>query len=111
MSEESTPTTDQIRFRVEHGWEPYGDGSFDRWLAGYRREVLSAEPTKAEVEAAARAIAALAPGEEWPSNEDLGGHPILGTRDDEYRDSLRAEAEDALKAARAARIEGEQSNE
>lgn len=70
------------------------------------RPALPVRITDAEVEAAARVIAGLAPGEEWPSNEDLGGHPILGTRDDEYRDGLRSMAEDALMAARAARIEG-----
>lgn len=35
----SIPTTGEIRYRVEHGWEPYGDGSFDRWLAQHDAEV------------------------------------------------------------------------
>lgn len=59
--------------------------------------------TDAEVEAAARALAGLEPGEDWPTNEELGGHPILGTRDDEYRFGMREEARDVLEAAKAAR--------
>lgn len=41
---EHTPTTGEIRYRVEHDWEPYGDGSFDRWLAEHDAEL------RAEVE-------------------------------------------------------------
>lgn len=35
------PTTDEIRYRVEHDWEPYGEGSFDRWLTAHGREVAA----------------------------------------------------------------------
>ncbi|SDQ47752.1 hypothetical protein SAMN04488565_2627 [Leucobacter chromiiresistens] len=37
-----------------------------------------------QIEAAARALACLEPGEDWPTNGELGGSPT-GTRDDEYR--------------------------
>ena len=36
---EYVPTTDEIRYRVEHDWAPYGDGSFDAWLAAYEAQV------------------------------------------------------------------------
>lgn len=50
------------------------------------------------VERAARALASIAPGEDWPSNEALGGN-ATGTRDDEYRDGMRDMARAALEAA------------
>ncbi|KAB1645408.1 hypothetical protein F8O06_05050 [Pseudoclavibacter sp. CFCC 14310] len=53
---EKTPTTDEIRFRIEHDWEPYGAGAFDRWLAKHDAEVLRAKPTKNEVIAAAKVL-------------------------------------------------------
>lgn len=53
------------------------------------------------IEAAARALASVEPGEDWPTNEALGGS-LTGTRDDEYRDGMREQAEDALVAADAA---------
>jgi hypothetical protein len=52
----------------------------------------------AAVEAAARALAELAPDEEWPTNEALGGNPT-GTRDDEYRAALLDDARNAVAAA------------
>jgi hypothetical protein len=51
------------------------------------------------VEKAARALASVAPGESWPTNEELGGHPVLGTRDDEYHAAMLEQARDALAAA------------
>lgn len=39
-------------------------------------------------EALARVLAELVPGEDWPSNIDLGGHAALGTRDDEFRAAM-----------------------
>lgn len=36
---EYVPTTDEIRYRVEHDWAPYGDGSFDAWLAAHDAQV------------------------------------------------------------------------
>ena len=39
MSGEYVPTADEIRYRVEHDWEPYGDGSFDAWLAAHDAQV------------------------------------------------------------------------
>lgn len=48
----------------------------------------------------ARAMALLEPGEEWPSNEALGGS-LTGTRDDEYRDAMHDEARDTLTALAA----------
>lgn len=61
-------------------------------------ERASGSVTEAKVEAAARSLASLEPGEGWPSNESLGGNPT-GTRDDEYRDGLRDMARAALEAA------------
>lgn len=58
------------------------------------RETIPAEA----VEAAARALAMLEPGEEWPTNEALGGS-LTGTRDDEYRREMFDQARDALAAA------------
>lgn len=57
-----------------------------------------ADISEAKIEAAARALASIEPGEEWPSSEALGGS-LTGTRDDEYRDGMRQMARDALEAA------------
>lgn len=43
-----------------------------------------------------RAYANLEPGEEWPTNEELGGHALLGTRDDEFKFETRDKATEAL---------------
>lgn len=51
------------------------------------------------IQAAAEALAELEPGEDWPSNIDLGGHAILGTRDDEYKWAMEQDATRALTAA------------
>lgn len=51
------------------------------------------------IEAAAKALAELEPGEDWPSNIDLGGHALLGTRDDEYKWAMEQDAKRALQAA------------
>ena len=51
------------------------------------------------IEAAAKALAHMEPGEDWPSNTDLGGHAILGTRDDEYKWAMEQDAKRALEAA------------
>src|SRR5690625_3927235 len=51
------------------------------------------------VEAAAKALAELEPGEDWPSNIDLGGHALLGTRDDEFKRAMEQDAKRALTAA------------
>lgn len=50
------------------------------------------------IEAAARALADIGEGEDWPTNYVLGGNPT-GTRDDEYRDAMLDDASDALTAA------------
>ena len=50
------------------------------------------------VEALARQLAQLDDGEPWPSNDELGGHHILGTRDDEYRYAMLEEAREVLNA-------------
>ena len=52
-------------------------------------------------EAVARALAQMEPGEDWPTNEALGGGPT-GTRDDEYRWAMNEEATAALAAVTAA---------
>src|SRR5690625_683862 len=51
------------------------------------------------VEAAAKALAELEPGEDWPSNIDLGGHALLGTRDDEFKRAMEQDAKRDLTAA------------
>lgn len=51
------------------------------------------------VEAAARELALLDDGDPWPSNVKLGGHPLLGTRDDEYRHAMREQASELLSVA------------
>lgn len=43
-----------------------------------------------------RAYADLEPGEEWPTNEELGGHALLGTRGDEFKFAARDKATEAL---------------
>jgi hypothetical protein len=48
------------------------------------------------IEALARELACLEPGEDWPSNEALGGSPT-GTRDNEFRSGMREQAADHLK--------------
>lgn len=53
--------------------------------------------TNEAIERVARAMAGLEPGEEWPSNEALGGS-LTGTRDDEYRDGMREQAKEAITA-------------
>lgn len=58
-------------------------------------------PDEKAREAAARALAELAPGEAWPTNEELGGGPA-GTRDDEYRDSTQERANEVIDAYLAA---------
>ena len=56
-------------------------------------------PEHPAVEALARELAQLDAGDPWPSNDDLGGHHILGTRDDEYRFAMLEEARAVLNAA------------
>ena len=56
-------------------------------------------PNHPAVEALARELAQLDAGDPWPSNDDLGGHHILGTRDDEYRFAMLEEARAVLNAA------------
>jgi hypothetical protein len=46
---------------------------------------------EAAIEAGARVLAGLEEGQDWPTNESLGGS-ATGTRDDEYRHALRSEA-------------------
>lgn len=46
-----------------------------------------------------RAALAMARIDEWPNNEDLGGNPFTGTRDEEFRDEYMVMARDALEAA------------
>ena len=56
-------------------------------------------PNHPAVEALARELAQLDAGDPWPSNDDLGGHHILGTRGDEYRFAMLEEARAVLNAA------------
>ena len=110
MSAVPTPPADDVRDRlvIRHvGGNTLG-GTVEQVLSthlakGWSVESFEVRPrgtvTDAEVEAAARSLASLAPGEEWPSNETLGGN-ATGTRDDEYRETLRDIARDVLAAAR-----------
>jgi len=43
------------------------------------------------IEAVARILADLEPGEDWPTNEELGGN-LTGTRDDEYHSQMLEQA-------------------
>lgn len=56
------------------------------------------------VERVARELADLKPGEDWPSNYDLGGGPC-GTRDDEFRDAMRERAREVIAATLGTREE------
>lgn len=58
-------------------------------------------PDGAVIEAMARALAHLEPGEDWPTNDELGGNPT-GTRDDEFREAHRDDARAAYAAMRGA---------
>lgn len=51
------------------------------------------------IEKAARVMACIEPGEDWPTNEALGGN-LTGTRDDEYRDAMRDQAREVIEAVR-----------
>lgn len=62
--------------------------------AKWQREQLR---TDEAVKRVARLLACLEPGEEWPSNETLGGN-LTGTRDHEYRDGMRDQAREAIDA-------------
>lgn len=53
---------------------------------------------KDTVEQAARVLAGLEPGEDWPTNESLGGNGFTGTRDDEYRAAMREQAQELADA-------------
>lgn len=64
----------------------------------------------AAVEAVARKLALLDEGDQWPSNVELGGHPLLGTRDDEYRYGMREQATELLTIAAPHLIEVAESS-
>lgn len=65
------------------------------WGARWQRSRLLSDET---VDRAARAVAGLEPGEDWPTNAEMGGGPT-GTRDDEYRSECVRTARAALTAA------------
>lgn len=52
--------------------------------------------TESMIERAAMAMAGVT---KWPTNEELGGDPFTGTRDDEFRDEYIDMARVALRAA------------
>lgn len=63
-----------------------------------KREALTlllGQSASSVIEACARKLADLEPGEAWPTNEELGGNPT-GTRDDEYRAGMEEQAIDLL---------------
>lgn len=47
-----------------------------------------------------RAYANLEFDEDWPTNEELGGHRLLGTRDDELKFEAKNYAEEVIDAYR-----------
>src|SRR5690606_10473843 len=81
---------------------PRGRGrpmSAREWQADALRPVPAAGEAATEdvIERAARVLAQLEPGEEWPSNAALGGNPT-GTRDDEFRAAMLDQARDLARA-------------
>lgn len=50
----------------------------------------------------AKRLADLEPDDQWPTNEALGGHPLLGVRDDEYKHAMRDEANEYVRPIEAA---------
>lgn len=64
------------------------------------------DATEAEVEAVARALAQLEPGEDWPTNSVLGCDPTI-TVDDEYRSAMRDLARKAIATLDAVRARSE----
>ena len=71
-----------------------------RWTDSAQRatpDPLTPIDTYAAVERMARVLAYLEPGDQWPTNEELGGGPT-GTRDDEYRHECMDRARAALDA-------------
>ena len=62
---------------------------YDQGMTTHHEPIDRTHPAIEEV---ARHLAELEPGEPWPSNEELGGHRLLGTRDDEYRFAMREQA-------------------
>ena len=64
-------------------------------LAEVKRLRALTTVTEDMVERVARKLAYMEPGEEWPSNRDLGGGPC-GTRDDEYREGMYEQAREII---------------
>lgn len=71
----------------------------DAFMAGAEWQAAQSV-SDAQVEAAARVLAELEPGEDWPTKEELGWSQVLGVQDDEYRSGMREEARAVLEAAR-----------
>lgn len=93
------------------GWAELSPQRRNDWLTRAKRAdaylrahgLLGGEPTEEQIDAVARELACLKPGEPWPTNAQLGGS-LTGDRDVEYREGLRGQARDLLLvAARAAR--------
>ncbi|HCG55342.1 MULTISPECIES: hypothetical protein [Brevibacterium] len=106
MSDESnyqrnrTSSDDELRDRIAgilaDTYSPGGRGvQFEDVVAA--EAIIDHIRTDEAVERVARLLACLEPGEEWPSNEALGGN-LTGTRDHEYRDGMRDQAREAIDA-------------
>lgn len=76
-------------------------GRYDQHAAAIITAVVADWLVSVEaVAVAARIYAQIEPGEDWPTNAELGGS-LTGTRDDEYRAATHDEARDVLAALAA----------
>ena len=79
-------------------WSPAVATRFGCFMSGARwqREALLSDDM---IERVARELANLDPGDDWPTNIELGGNPFTGTRDDEYKRGMHERAREVLGAA------------
>lgn len=109
--DEYTPSTDEIRYRVEHDWEPYGDGSFDRWLVAERARVAAETAEKITLQAAIRSAPLFERA--WDEGNAMGldgwTGPERGSEPDQHAIDRREKTVDRLVddlRARTARAQG-----
>lgn len=79
-----------VRETTDYAWADEVAGKVADAIAAHLAEVVGGLR-----EDVARTMAEMEPGEEWPSNETLGGS-LTGTRDDEYRDAHLDQADAVL---------------
>lgn len=108
MSAEHIPTTDEIRYRVEHDWEPYGDGSFDAWLAQVQAEARADERKRVALQSAIRSASLFESA--WDDGNAMGldgwTGPERGTEPDDHAVTRRERLVDRLVDELRDRIEG-----